>query len=112
MNIEERNAVLKFLYREEANKGLFSDSAVVNKIISKHNSQIEYEEMTDSQRRIILKNIIINYLVNDLLNSLAIDFVNGSPEKRLFRIKEVAHQRYLSLTEDERILIIKKINNN
>ena len=37
---------------------------------------------------------IINYLVHKLLGSMLLYFVNGSPEKRLFRIKELANHIY------------------
>jgi hypothetical protein len=112
VNKEKRKAVLRFLFKEQVNQQLFGNFVVVNIICAKTSAQEKYEELSSKERESIVKKIIINYLVSTFIQSLAFNFVNGSPQKRLFRIKEFAFQKYDSLTEDERILILKKINNN
>lgn len=112
VNKEIKKSVLRFLFKEQVNQQLFGNFVVVNIICAKVSAQEEYEELSNKERRSIVKKIIINYLVSTFIQSLAFNFVNGSPQKRLFRIKEFASQKYNSLTEDERILILRKINNN
>lgn len=112
MDKEKRKAVLRFLFKEQVNQQLFGNFVVVNIICAKTSAQEKYEELSSKERESIVRKIIINYLVSELIQSLTFNFVNGSPEKRLFRIKEFAFKQYNSLTEDERILILKKINNN
>jgi len=36
--------------------------------------------------------------------------VNGTPEKRLFRLREIANQQYDKLTKEEKALILFKLN--
>jgi len=59
-----------------------------------------------------MKEKIINYLVRNLLGSLVLYYVNGTEDKRLFRIKEVANNIYNNMSEQEKEELIKKINSN
>ena len=59
-----------------------------------------------------MKEKIINYLVRNLLGSLILYYVNGTEDKRLFRIKEVANNIYNNMSEQEKEELIKKINSN
>tara|TARA_A200000113_G_scaffold217870_1_gene224728 strand:+ start:467 stop:652 length:186 start_codon:yes stop_codon:yes gene_type:complete len=59
-----------------------------------------------------MKEEIINYLVRNLLSSLVLYYVNGTEDKRLFRIKEVANNIYNNMSEQEKEELIKKINSN
>ena len=59
-----------------------------------------------------MKEKIINYLVRNLLSSLILYYVNGTEDKRLFRIKEVANNTYNNMSEQEKEELIKKINSN
>ena len=56
--------------------------------------------------------MIINYLVNNLLSSMTLYWVNGTPEKRLFRIKELASQMYKDMNEKEKKDLFDKIKSN
>jgi len=55
---------------------------------------------------------IIKYLTSKLLGSMILYFVNGTPEKRLFRIKELAIFLYNKMNEDEKQDLLKKIKND
>lgn len=61
---------------------------------------------------------IYDYIVRDLLKSNAFYWVNGTPEKRLMRIKEYAWHQYNNMSDTQfeillrKIEINKKINNN
>ena len=53
---------------------------------------------------------IIAYLVNQMKNTLIAYEVNGTPEKRLFRLRSIAKQRYEHLTKEEKELILFNSN--
>ena len=53
---------------------------------------------------------IITYLVNQMKNTLIAYEVNGTPEKRLFRLRAIAKQRYEYLTKEEKELILFNLN--
>ena len=53
---------------------------------------------------------IITYLVNQMKNTLIAYEVNGTPEKRLFRLRSIAKQRYEALTKEEKELILFNLN--
>ena len=53
---------------------------------------------------------IIAYLVNQMKNTLIAYEVNGTPEKRLFRLRSIAKQRYEYLTKEEKELILFNLN--
>ena len=55
---------------------------------------------------------IIKYLTSKLLGSMILYFVNGTPEKRLFRIKELAIFLYNKMNEDEKQDLLKKIKSD
>jgi hypothetical protein len=53
---------------------------------------------------------IIKYLVDQMKNTLIAYEVNGTPEKRLFRLYSIARQRYEYLTKEEKALILFNLN--
>ena len=53
---------------------------------------------------------IIAYLVNQMKNTLIGYEVNGTPEKRLFRLRAIAKQRYEALTKEDKELILFYLN--
>lgn len=55
---------------------------------------------------------IVNYLVDKLLNSLLLYFVNGNEEKRLFRIKELANYIYNKMGSKEKKDLLNKIKSD
>lgn len=55
---------------------------------------------------------IIKYLTSKLLGSMILYFVNGTPEKRLFRTKELATFLYNKMNENEKRDMLKKIKND
>ena len=59
-----------------------------------------------------MRDKIINYLVRSLLGSMLLYFVNGSPEKRLFRIKELANHIYNKMGKQEREDTLNKIKSD
>ena len=59
-----------------------------------------------------MRNKIINYLVRSLLGSMLLYFVNGSPEKRLFRIKELANHIYNKMSSQEKKDTLNKIKSD
>jgi hypothetical protein len=59
-----------------------------------------------------MRNKIINYLVRSLLGSMLLYFVNGSPEKRLFRIKELANHIYDKMSSQEKKDTLNKIKSD
>ena len=59
-----------------------------------------------------MRDKIINYLVRSLLGSMLLYFVNGSPEKRLFRIKELANHIYNKMSKQEKKDTLNKIKSD
>ena len=55
---------------------------------------------------------IIAYLVDQMSKTMIGYEVNGTPEKRLFRLRSLAKQQYAELTKQQKQLIINKINKN
>jgi len=53
---------------------------------------------------------IISYLVDQMSKTLIAYEVNGTPEKRLFRLRSLAKQRYEYLTKEEKELILFNLN--
>ena len=53
---------------------------------------------------------IITYLVDQMSKTLIGYEVNGTPEKRLFRLRALAKQRYTYMTKEEKELILFKLN--
>lgn len=52
---------------------------------------------------------IINYLVNSLLGSMVLYWVNGTPEKRYYRVRELARHIYNRMSQKEKEEIFNKI---
>ena len=109
---KERQIVLDYLYQECVANSL--DSFEIRKKMScKIESQLRYEHISGKER-IEIYNKIINkkiteYLINNISHSLAIDFVNGSPDKRDFRIKEWAENKCKNMPKAEKIAICEII---
>jgi len=59
---------------------------------------------------IYMREQIIKYLVDQMKNTLIGYEVNGTPEKRLFRLRAIAKQRYEYLTKEEKALILFNLN--
>ena len=51
---------------------------------------------------IYMREQIIAYLVDQMSKTLIAYEVNGTPEKRLFRLRAIAKQRYEYLTKEEK----------
>ena len=98
MNINEGKIVFNYLKQKHGNE---------------RNAYIAYDNLDMDNRKLILKNIIISYLVDHYWNdTLLFDGVNWSPEKRRYRIMEYSMKQYDKLDEEERDLIIDKILDN
>jgi len=59
---------------------------------------------------IYMREQIIAYLVDQMSKTLIGYEVNGTPEKRLFRLRAIAKQRYEYLTKEEKELILFNLN--
>lgn len=55
---------------------------------------------------------IYDYIVRDLLSSNAFYWVNGTPEKRLMRIKEYAWHQYNNMSDTQFEILLRKIEIN
>jgi len=55
---------------------------------------------------------IVDYLIESLSNSMLLHYVNGSPAKRLFRIRELAIHLFNTMTESKKEEIYNKIKKN
>ena len=98
MNINEGKIVFNYLKEKHGNE---------------RDAYIAYDNLDMDNRKLILKNIIISYLVDHYWNdTLLFDGVNCSPEKRRYRIMEYSMNQYNKLNEEERDLIIDKILDN
>ena len=53
---------------------------------------------------------IIAYLVDQMSKTMIGYEVNGTPEKRLFRLRSLAKQQYEELTKEQKALILFKLN--
>ena len=53
---------------------------------------------------------IIAYLVDQMSKTMIGYEVNGTPEKRLFRLRSLAKQQYSELTKEQKALILFKLN--
>lgn len=61
---------------------------------------------------IIMNMEIYDYIVRDLLSSNAFYWVNGTPEKRLMRIKEYAWHQYNNMSDTQFEILLRKIEIN
>ncbi len=92
-------------------KVVFNYLKSINK--DERDAYIQYDQMDAQQRKFILKNIIISYLVDCYYyNTLLFDGVNWSPDKRRYRIIDYVIYKYHKMDSEERELIIEKILNN
>jgi len=57
----------------------------------------------------MIKQYIIRMLIQNMDKSLLFYFVNGTPEKRLFRIRELASHIYNTMTTVERETLYEKL---
>ena len=109
MNKYERKIVLLYLSHIHQQNGIF---AVINKIKSKAKAREEYDKMSCSDRALILRKIIIDYLVAINSKSLVFYYTNGTPNKTLFRMRELMSNKYTNMSDEERILIYKEFLSN
>ena len=105
--------VLDYLYQE-----CVVASQVPSEVLKRTGCMLEakmkYESLSTKERIEIysqlLEEEIINYLIKNINNSLVLDWVNGSPEKRQMKINEYAWKSicvyYLKL---EKIAICEKL---
>lgn len=109
---KERQMVLDYLYQEciRNSKDSFMSR---KKMTCKIESQWNYESLSDKERihiyNTIISQKIIIYLKENVINSLAIDSVNGSPEKRKMRIEEWASNKYKTMSKAEKVAICEII---
>ena len=109
---KERQIVLDYLYQEcVMNSRDFFASR--RKMTCKIESQLRYEHISGKERveiyNKIIKKKIINFLIECMSQSLSMDFVNGSPEKRKMRINEWATNKYQNMPKNEKIAICEKM---
>lgn len=109
---KERRMVLDYLYQE-----CVVASQVPSEILKRTGCMLEakmkYESLSTKERIEIysqlLEKKIINYLKENINNSLVLDWVNGSPQKREMRIDEYAQNQYRLLSKAEKIAICEKL---
>lgn len=109
---KERRMVLDYLYQE-----CVVASQVPSEVLKRTGCMLEakmkYESMSTKERIEIysqlLEKEIINYLIKNINNSLVLDWVNGSPEKREIRINEYAQNQYRLLSKAEKVAICEKL---
>ena len=109
---KERQIVLDYLYQECISNS--KDSFVSRKKInSKIESKLKYEHISNKEKMEIYKKIvkkqIIEYFIHGITNSLAMEWVNGSPAKRDMRIEEWAQNKYNSASKAEKIAICEML---
>lgn len=109
---KERRMVLDYLYQE-----CVVASQVPSEVLKRTGCMLEakmkYESLSTKERIEIysqlLEEEIINYLIKNVNNSLVLDWVNGSPQKREMRINEYARNQYRLLSKAEKIAICEKL---
>jgi hypothetical protein len=109
---KERQMVLDYLYQE-----CVVASQVPSEILKRTGCMLEakmkYESLSTKERIKIysqlLEKKIINYLIDNITNSLVLHWVNGSPKKREIRINEYAQNQYRLLSKAEKIAICEKL---
>ena len=55
---------------------------------------------------------VLNYIINNLINSSAFYFVHGTPELRLKRIREYAMREYNNMSIEQWENILKQVEIN
>ena len=109
---KERQMVLDYLYQE-----CVAASQVPSKILKRTGCMLEakmkYENITKENiikiYSQLLEKKIINYLIDNITNSLVLYWVNGSPKKREIRINEYVQNQYRLLSKAEKIAICEKL---
>lgn len=96
--------------------------AVRQKLLASIWAEEKYEDMTEKHKKKLLliimnkqikqKKIIINYLEQNLSQSLMLSEVNGTPDKRQERIRELAIHKYNNMSEEEKQKILNELNND
>lgn len=56
-----------------------------------------------------IRNYIVRYLIQNLKGSLLCYYVNGTPEKRLFRLRELAGYIYARMSDFDRETLYEKL---
>ena len=110
---KERQMVLDYLYQE-----CVVASEVHSEVLKRTGCMLEakmkYESMSTKERIEIygqlLKKEIINYLIKNMNNSLVLDWVNGTPQKREMRIREYVNTQFHSLSKAEKVAICGRLN--
>jgi len=109
VNNKERKIVMNYLRHIHYDNGLF---VVISKIRAKYKARKTYEDMSIDDRKLILKKIIVDYLVANLSDSMVLYYVNGTPNKRLYRMRELMYNKYSNMNDEERNIIYNKILDN
>ena len=109
MNSIERKIVLNYLRNINYKDGLF---VIINSIKAKHKGREQYDNMTQRDKELMLKEIVINYLVDCVSQSLIGYNVHGTTYKRILKLKGLMNQKYDTMTDKEREIIYKKILKN
>jgi hypothetical protein len=109
VNIKERKIVMNYLRHIHYDNGLF---VVVSKIRAKYKARKAYENMSAIDKKLILKKIIVDYLVAHLSGSMVLYYVNGTPNKRLYRMRELMYNKYENMNDEARDIIYNKILDN
>lgn len=105
MNVNEGKLVFNYLEQKHTKINLFRR----NKDEAKRLAYMEYDELSDEQKKSIVKNLTISYLIDNVSHSLTFSWANGSPEKRRIRILEYATSKYNKMDSEEREIIVDKI---
>jgi hypothetical protein len=109
---KERQMVLDYLYQE-----CVVASEVHSEILKRTGCMLEakmkYESMSKKEKihtyNQLLEKKIMNYLIQNVSNSLVLNWVNGSPDKRKMRIEEYAQNQYRLLSKAEKVAICEKL---
>jgi len=109
MNYTERKIVLNYLTHINYKDGLF---IIINSIKAKHKGREQYDCMTQKDRELMLKKIVVNYLVDCVSQSLIGYNVHGTTYKRMLKLKGLMDQKYHTMTDREREIIYNKILKN
>ena len=112
LKTKERRMVLDYLYQEcvVASK---DPSEVLKRTGCMIEAKMKYESMSSKEQvkmyKVLLEKEIVNYFLKNLRDSLTMNWVNGSPDKREARIREYAINQYNNLSKTEKIAICEKL---
>ena len=105
MNVNEGKIIFNYLKKKHKKSDLFG----LIKADHERLAYIEYDNMTEAERKFTLKNIIISYLIDNYSESLLFDHSTWSPEKRRYRIIEYSNHKYSKLSSEEYEIIIDNL---